>query len=96
MKYFVSRHQGAIKWALPLLGDVHVVAHMDSELLGLIKEGDEVYGTLPLHLVAEVCKKAKYFNLALDVAPYQRGMELEGEEYLACNPRFERYMVTKL
>lgn len=64
MIYFVSRHPGAIAWIKKQVEwkvDAFVT-HLD---IDMIKAGDIVLGTLPIHLAALVCQKGAEFYLGL-------------------------------
>lgn len=76
--YFVSRHQGAVEWARREKLEIdHFVQHID---LGMIKAGDQVLGTLPVHMAAAVCAQgAQYMHLVLKLSPEVRGHELTME-----------------
>lgn len=93
--YFVSRHQGAIEWARQ--SNLHVdifVAHLDPTLL---KAGDCVIGTLPVHLAAEVCERgAQYIHLILDLPAASRGQELSAQALNSFNARLSAFHVQKL
>lgn len=73
--WFVSRHQGAIDWmkTQPIEVD-HWVSHLDVEC---IQTQDVVIGTLPLHMVAQICEKgAQFYCLSIHIQETQRGQEL--------------------
>lgn len=78
-RYFVSRHPGAIAWARKHSVVIDAwVDHLDPRQ---VAQGDAVMGSLPIHLVAEVCARgATYQHLQFDVSPYQRGRELEADD----------------
>lgn len=85
--YFVTRHPGAIHWAKKNLSnkDLVFVTHLDTSI---IEEGDEVIGSLPIHLAAEVCSKgAHFYALVLTMPPELRGKELTDEDMdkLSCS-----------
>lgn len=90
--WFVSRHPGAIEWAARqgILVD-RQVAHLD---VNQIQAGDVVIGTLPVHLAAEVCqRRARFFNLSLDVPAEARGRELGVDELERYGARIEEYAI---
>ncbi|MCX8086388.1 MAG: CRISPR-associated protein Csx16 [Rhodocyclaceae bacterium] len=92
--YFVTRHPGALDWAraAQVAYDEHV-AHLDPAIL---KAGDVVIGSLPVHLAAEVCARgARYFNLSLDLPASLRGRELDAETLARLDARLEEYRITK-
>lgn len=90
--WFVSRHPGAIAWAAQQgLSVDQQVRHLEPVL---IKPGDTVIGTLPVHLAAAVCRQgARYFNLSLDLPVHWRGRELDANELHSCNARLEGFHI---
>ncbi|MDQ6962063.1 MAG: CRISPR-associated protein Csx16, partial [Mariprofundaceae bacterium] len=92
--YFVSRHSGAVTWAEE--EGFHVdeqLTHLD---ISLIKKGDTVIGSLPVHLVADVCRKdARYLHLSLNLSAELRGKELSPQDMRDCGARLEAYQVEK-
>lgn len=90
--FFVSRHTGALEWAAQ--NNIHAeqiinAIHLD---LALVQPGDTVIGTLPVHLVAEVCRNgASYQHLVLDIPSEWRGQELTSEQMNQCHARLEEY-----
>ena len=93
--WFVSRHPGAVEWArrqglrwdqaLAHLGDHPVAA------------GDQVYGTLPVQLAAQVCEAgAEYWHLQVSLGEGMRGRELSAEELANVGARFVRFDVKTL
>ncbi len=93
--WFVSRHMGAVEWARGRGIEVdHLVAHLDPEDVGM---GDTVIGSLPVHLVAEICARgARYLHLSLDLPPELRGRELSSDDMNVCNARLEEYEVREI
>jgi len=90
--YFVTRHPGAHEWAAAegLAVDT-VLPHLDP---ASIEPGDQVIGSLPVNLAAEVCARGgRYLHLSLDLPPALRGQELSIEQMRACNARIEEYQV---
>ena len=77
--WFVSRHPGALEWMRqhgPAF-DRHV-PHLE---LTDVQSGDQVIGTLPVHLAAQVCERgAGYWHLVLDMPEEARGRELSAEQ----------------
>lgn len=92
--YFVSHHSGALEWA-PREGiDAEIVEHLDSEI---IREGDVVIGTLPVHLAGTVCEKGgRFFCLSLDLPADWRKPDLPEQEMRQFNARLDEYHVRKL
>ncbi len=69
------------------------IPHLDP---ARISRGDEVYGTLPLHLAAAVCARgARFFYLALDVPASLRGQEIDPEAMSALGARLEEFIVRR-
>lgn len=92
-RFFVTRHHGAIKWATKhqLRARKIEMKHFDPDVL---RPGDVVMGTLPIHLVAEVNRRGgSYWHLAMDVPPESRGAELSAEDMDACGARLFEYRV---
>ena len=53
--WFISRHPGAIEWVKQQNIQIdRFENHLDTSL---VRAGDVVIGTLPIHLAAEVCQK---------------------------------------
>ncbi|HEX7380674.1 MAG TPA: CRISPR-associated protein Csx16, partial [Nevskiaceae bacterium] len=82
VRWFVSRHQGAVDWAKS-----HGVAvdrwatHLD---VAQVREGDVVMGSLPVDLAAAVCERgAHYHHLHVGLPPEARGQELTAEHLAA-------------
>ena len=93
--WFVSRHPGALEWALcnGIAFDRHI-AHLDTES---VAAGDTVIGSLPVNLAAEVCNRgAAYWNLSMRIAAQDRGRELSAKELQGYNATMERYEIRKL
>lgn len=75
---FVSRHRGAADWARRRGIAARAVEHLDLNEVG---RGMTVIGTLPVHIVAEICARgARYLHLALDLPPQARGREIDADE----------------
>lgn len=79
MKYFVSRHPGAIAWAKREgLGIDEFVAHFDPSV---VQPGDVVMGSLPMHIAAAVCAMgAKFLALTINTPAELRGKELTADD----------------
>ncbi|MGX2040865.1 CRISPR-associated protein Csx16 [Methylocaldum sp. MU1018] len=92
--YFVTRHPGAVEWARESGIPVdRQLAHMD---MAVVKAGDRVIGTLPVHLAAAVCALgARYFHLALEIPPEWRGRELSAEDLRRFGARIVEYRVVE-
>lgn len=91
--YFVSRHAGAIAWARRHALTIDAwVDHLDTSEL---RPGDSVIGTLPIHLVADVCARgATYLHLQFDMSALQRGRELDADDLDALGARLVGYCVS--
>ena len=79
MRWFVSRHPGAIAWID--MQNLHIdnqVSHLDLEQ---IAAGDWVFGSLPVHMAAKVCAKgAFYVHLQINMPHTARGQELSAQD----------------
>ena len=94
--WLVSRHLGTLAWARAagLVWD-EAVSHLPD--VAAVQPGDRVYGTLPLHLAAEVCAAgAEYWHLVLRLPQNARGLERSAAELEALGGRFVRFEVTKI
>lgn len=90
--WLVTRHPGALAW-LQAQGFEQVV-HVPHLEPALVKRGDTVVGTLPVHLAAAVCGQgARYLHLSLDIPPEARGQELDLEQMRRYGARLEQYRV---
>lgn len=91
--WFVSRHPGALEW-MRCSGhgfDRHV-AHLTPEW---IAPGDQVFGSLPINLAAEVCARgARYWHLSLRLGPLDRGRELSADELEESQASLAPYFVS--
>jgi CRISPR-associated protein Csx16 len=97
--YFVSRHEGAHRWARilqkqgnwPYSIDAYV-EHLDVQAL---RKGDVVIDTLPLREAAEVRRcGADYLSLDLKVPPHWRGQELTATQMAAYGATLTSYRLT--
>jgi len=90
--FFITRHPGAREWARQEGIKVDFVfAHLDSRIL---RPGDVVIGTLPVHLAAQVCALGgRYYNLSLATPPGRRGSEFSANDLRAFGACLEEYMV---
>ncbi len=93
--YFITRHPGAIQWAKQQGIQVdQQLKHLDTSI---IRKGDTVLGTLPVNLIAEVCKKGgKYYHLTLELPEDMRGKELTAEDMQKSHARLEAYSANKV
>jgi CRISPR-associated protein Csx16 len=89
--YFISRHPGARAWASEQGIGGTWIEHLDPTL---VAAGDQVIGTLPVNLAAEVCLLgASYWHLAMNVPPEARGKELTAEQMRCYDVRLVCYHV---
>ncbi|MGX5672452.1 CRISPR-associated protein Csx16 [Thermomonas fusca] len=93
-RWLVTRHPGAQAWLRQRGIDAAATPHLD---VAQVAAGDEIYGTLPLHLAAEVCMRgARLFHLAIDLPPALRGQEIPAEDMGGLNARLEEYRVQRV
>lgn len=92
--WFVSRHPGAVQWAAQQGLQVDKqVAHLD---LADVSEGDVVIGSLPIQMVAELCKKnALYYHLTLNLTYAMRGKELTASDLHHIGAALKQYKVVE-
>lgn len=91
---FVTRHPGAVDWAARQGIAARMVAHLDT---GTVGPGDTVMGTLPVHLVAEVCARgARYLHLSLDLPAEARGRDLSADEMVRFGARLTEYRAERV
>ncbi len=89
--YFITRHQGALDWARAQGIGADPLDHLDPTT---IARGDTVIGTLPVHIIAEICTRGgRYLHLVMDVPPEARGKELTAAEMTRFGARLEEYIV---
>jgi CRISPR-associated protein Csx16 len=94
IRWFVSRHNGAIEWAkrrkLPV---DRWVSHLN---VNEIHSGDIVMGTLPLGAAAEICcRGAAFYTLDFPTEESQRGKELTADDLYTAKASLQRYIVIK-
>lgn len=90
--WFISRHPGAKEWAKTqgLTVDI-TIEHLEVDM---VKHGDVVIGTLPVHIVADLCKRgARYLHLSMDIPENFRGKELSGDQMTTFGAQLEGYVV---
>ena len=94
-RWFVSRHPGAIEWVKrQRLALDNLVPHLDP---AEVRPGDRVYGTLPVELAAEVCRRGgRFFALRLTLTAGQRGVDLTADDLEALKADFQEYRVLKV
>lgn len=95
MRYIVSRHLGALSWLKDRVGEPAVhIDHLDD--LCMLQSGDTVYGTLPMHLVAEICARGvRYRHLEVELPKHLRGQDLTAEQLTKLNAELVEYAVTR-
>ena len=93
--WFVSRHPGAVEWVKRLeLAVDRFVPHLDP---AEVRPGDRVYGTLPVELAAEVCRRGgRFFALRLSLSAGQRGVDLTADDLETLGADFQEYRVLKV
>ena len=93
--YFISRHQRAKDWAKQQGIEVdRVQSHLNMED---IQPEDTVIGTLPIHLVAELCKRgAYYYHLILNLPEHLRGKELSVADMQEAGANLKQYTAEKI
>jgi CRISPR-associated protein Csx16 len=77
IKYFVTRHNGAVLWARDAGIRARKIEQANFDV-SIVRPGDVVMGTLPVHLAAAVI---------------QRGKELTAAQMRDCNARLEEYRI---
>lgn len=86
---FVTRHKGAVEWARRQGLEAEIVSHLDPSE---IRPGDIVIGTLPIHLVADICRRgARYLHLTLDLPPESRGRELSADDMATFGAKLQEF-----
>jgi CRISPR-associated protein Csx16 len=93
--WFVSRHQGACDWLAEQGHAVErVVAHLEPSQL---QAGDTVYGSLPVHMVAELGKReVRYMHLIIELPASARGQELSAEDMRRYGARLACFAVKEI
>ena len=93
--YFVTRHQGAKDWAVMQGIKVdQLIEHLD---MSTIQQGDQVLGSLPVNLVAELnALGARYFHLSLVVPAELRGKEISAALMQELGASLEEFYITKI
>src|SRR5690625_7990948 len=62
----------------------------------MLQSGDTVYGTLPMHLVAEICARGvRYRHLEVELPKHLRGQDLTAEQLTKLNAELVEYAVTR-
>lgn len=75
----VSRHAGLVEWVKNkgFVVDKHFT-HLDVKD---VQNGDVIIGTLPVQMIASICKKgAKYYHLEITLPEALRGKELSASK----------------
>lgn len=95
MRWFVSRHPGALDWLARKGVKVdHQVAHLDVQQ---VQPGDWVLGSLPVSVAAAICARgARYLHLSLNLPASARGRELTADELEMYGAQLQPYEVRAL
>lgn len=92
--YFVSRHAGALDWARQNGIEATRLAHLDPDI---IRAGDTVIGTLPVHLAADICARGgRYLHLSLDLPQEARGRDLSAAEMDRYGATLEEFEIRRM
>ncbi len=93
--FAVTRHPGARDWLRNMGLQVDEwVEHLD---LARVRAGDEVVGTLPVHIVARLnAAGVSYVHLSVKLPAGHRGRELSAMELDAFGAVLEGYRVERL
>lgn len=79
--YLVGRHKGAVEWARRKGIEAEYKEHFEDADVAAIREGDRVYGPLPIQIVAEINRLGgHYFHIEMNVPKDARGRELSADE----------------
>lgn len=93
--YFISRHPGAIEWAKQQ--GIQIDKQQSHFDIKDTQPDDTIIGTLPINLIAEVCKQGgKYLHLSLDLPADMRGKELNADDMQRYGARLEAYSAEKI
>ena len=94
--YFITRHTGALQWAVA--HDIHFDIHLEHLLsLDKLQAGDVIIGTLPINLIYQINQLGvRYLHLSLQIPPHLRGVELDIEQLKVCQATLEEFVVTKI
>jgi len=95
-RYLVTRHSGTVAFAESLgLAPFVAVEHFDAAALDRLLPLDEVYGTLPYDLAADVVARGVlFYALIVRTARAERGRELATDDLAASGACFRRFEVT--
>ena len=95
--YFITRHPGAVDWAVKngVVGAT-VLPHVGEDFFASLKEADKVIGILPVALAFRVCAAgAEFYDLSLPQLPAEmRGKELTASQMDAFGATVTRFIVT--
>jgi CRISPR-associated protein Csx16 len=93
IKYFVTRHNGAVLWARDAGIRARKITQQNFDV-SIINAGDVVMGTLPVHLAGEIIQRGgRYWHLSMEVPLELRGKELTAEQMRQCDARLEEFRV---
>jgi CRISPR-associated protein Csx16 len=97
--WFVTRHPGAIAWAhrqgiIAESSNDRDERIIDSITPADVRLGDVVFGTLPVHLAAEICARGgRYFHITMSVPSDRRGQELTPDDMEAFGATCREFIV---
>ncbi|MEX0618071.1 MAG: CRISPR-associated protein Csx16 [Pseudohongiellaceae bacterium] len=96
MNYLITRHPGTFEWLKQKITEPSIcLDHLDN--LSVIGRGDTVIGTLPINLVAEVCRQgARYLHLEIDLPHHLRGQELTTQQLTELGVELVEYHAHRL
>lgn len=96
--WLITRHSGTYEWATSQgLRFDRTITHISPEsIVDMIKHGDEVYGNLPLYLIADICEHGgRYFQLDMKVPESKRGEDMSRQDVEQLKPQFNEYKVER-
>ncbi len=96
--WLVTRHSGTYGWATSQgMKFDRIITHVVPERIAdMINPGDEVYGNLPLYLIAAICERGgRYFQLDMKVPESKRGEDMPEQDIEQLKPQFNEYRVER-
>ncbi len=96
--YFVSRHTGAQDWALRRgFAGVEIISHLKDAHIAALAPGDEVWGTLPVNVAADVVNRGAVFrHLYLPLGEAERGLNISADTMENKGAALHRYHVQRI
>lgn len=93
--YFISRHPATKVWVKQQgIRIDHWLEHLQD--MASLSQGDVVYGTLPIQLVADLnARRIRYVHFSITLPEKLRGKELSVNELSLCEPRLEEFEVIR-